>query len=233
MAKRVSIKKIQLADNKLLPLLAISALVLLVFFVSRNPNLVSKITQKTQPSPTETEYPTDTENGGIYVNNEYGFSFEYPAGIFTYEEPISGATALKFSLFEEENNIGKLTLALYVRPKNEEQAFWLLEKLQTLPLNTPVYSDEYLKSVEKENWPIYNYLKIREKIVGGRKLYMYRSYHTGRQIDGWIGSSISIFWIDNENIFTIILSLPADNTRDAEGRLITNGVLDTLEFYNY
>ena len=233
MAKRAAKKKIQLADNKLLLILAVGALILLAFFFSRNPNIVSRLAQKSEPTPTQSEFPIDTENDGVYTNYQYGFRFEYPKEVFTYEEPVSGKNILKLHLFEEENSIGELTLALYVRPKNAEQDFWLLEKLQTLPLNTPVYSDEYLKSVEKENWPIYNYLKIREKIVGGRKLYMYRSYHTGRQIDGWIGSSISIFWIDNENIFTIILSLPADNTRDAEGRLITNGVLDTLEFYNY
>ena len=85
MAKRVAKKKIHLADNKLLPLLAISALVLLVFFISRNPNLLGKFTQKPEPTPTESEKTVanskqeDLGNGFIrYTSYDFGFEINYP-----------------------------------------------------------------------------------------------------------------------------------------------------------
>ena len=70
------------------PLVATVVVVTIVLagFLSRNNPFSSLSENKSNsPTPTEVQYPVDTENDGVYTNYKYKFRFKYPIDIFKYQ----------------------------------------------------------------------------------------------------------------------------------------------------
>ncbi len=228
MAKRISKKKRQLADNKLLLLLAISVLVLLVFFVSRNPNLINKVTQKTTPAPTGTQYPIDTESDGVYINNEYGFRFKYPTVIFKSRENFDAPSGLKVILREKDGGMGGYDLTLYVLSKKE----YIKEYLENhaLPINVPKYNQEYFDEKGYYSSPVTNTIRIKNIISQGIVGHILYHPYTGAQ-DVEFSYGHTVEWLKGETLIKIGISESNDVRKDERLRILET-IVDSMTFFN-
>lgn len=211
-------------------LVAIVAILLVVFlgykyiakFNTNNTDQPDKISKNYSGSP-------DIENDGVYTNNEYGFKFNYNSSIFKIMTP--GGKVFyesKFDTGTKDNDwVGRgLMLSIETVPSTDTY-YQVFENDQTLKLNEPKYSIQYLNDVDPSSRPIENRIKV-STFQDGHVIYSYSLPQS--DIEPFFG--YTAVWKKNNSLIKVDVFDFMNDSRKAEQLSLINKIISTMQFFD-
>lgn len=228
---------IDLKKNTFLALLAGGVIVLVVAFLLTY-RVQEGAINKQASSPTEGEYPIDTENDGVYYNYQYGFRFDYPKEVFEKYTPIDskeGKYILSMSNVVENQILGDTHLSLHIMSLNGDNNYPIVQKyndIKELPLGVFEYSDDELDDLEKRNInPIGNTKKIKDVTIDDYDGFVSITDFVGRDTEPSEGHTFLIS--KNDVLISINVSTTGITYEDELKRLeIIENIVESFDFFD-
>ena len=200
-------------------------------YTSNNP--ATPLSLSNSPTPTKSLYTVDRENDGIYVNYQYGFSFNYPKETFLYFKPETNSGEVTGAVFRdnEEGYPGNLNLNVHINSRDLESEYF--NKWSEMPVNIFEYSDEFLSDERKAGREyISNTMKIRNiKVEDVDGIVLFRKY-IGGETEPTNGHSVLL--LKDSKVFTVNVISPSGLNSDPfinERLSILNKIIDSFDFF--
>jgi len=177
----------------------------------------------------------DVVEDGVYTNYKYGFSFEYPTGVFTEYELVRSLEETSYSAKFNDAVAGMKDISMLVFVGSEEGLMDSYTKYEKQPLGVPEYSDDYLNTVDESEWPFNNTIKIEDVKVGNNQGFIVYSRFIGYKLESE-PTHLNSFYIqkDDKVILISIVSWAGENFADdykVEREEILEDVVNTFKFF--